>query len=95
MMTTLADRAHRLSDLVGDDHDLAVLSHKAAERPELLADKREAAVLQALIARRRLQIQHKAIELAQRMFVAKPRRLARPIRQAREDTLTGAAIPAS
>ena len=53
MMKTLADRAHRLSDLVGDDHDLAVLSRQADQRPDWLADEREAAVLQALIARRR------------------------------------------
>ena len=78
MMKTLGDRAHRVSDLVGDDHDLAVLSEKAAQRPECLADEREAAVLQALIARRRRQIQHKAIELAQRILVAEPRSWQRP-----------------
>jgi hypothetical protein len=74
---------------------LAVLSQKAAQRPECLADEREAAVLQALIARRRRKIQHKAIELAQRIFVAKPQKLARPIRQARVDTPTSTASPAS
>jgi CHAD domain-containing protein len=94
-MKTLADRAHRLSDLVGDDHDLAVLSQQADQRPECLADEREAAVLQALIARRRRQIQHEAIGLAQRIFVAKPQKLAGPIRQARVDTLTSTASPAS
>ena len=95
MMKTLADRAHRLSDLVGDDHDLAVLSQKAAQRPECLADEREAAVLQALIARRRGQIQHKVIDLAQRISEAKPQKLAGPIRQARVDTPTSIASPAS
>jgi CYTH domain-containing protein/CHAD domain-containing protein len=79
-MKTLADRAHRLSDLVGDDHDLAVLSQQADQRPECLTDEREAALLQALIARRRGQIQREAIELARRIFAAKPQKLARPIR---------------
>jgi CYTH domain-containing protein/CHAD domain-containing protein len=83
MMKTLADRAHRLSDLVGDDHDLAVLSRQADQRPECLADEREAAVLHTLIARRRRRIQREALELAQRIFAAKPRKLAEPIRQAR------------
>jgi CYTH domain-containing protein/CHAD domain-containing protein len=95
MMKTLADRAHRLSDLVGDDHDLAVLSRQADQRPECLADEREAAVLQALIARRRRRIQHEAVELAQRIFVAKPHKFARPIRQARLGALTSTTSPAS
>jgi CYTH domain-containing protein/CHAD domain-containing protein len=94
MMKTLADRAHRLSDLVGDDHDLALLAQQADQRPECLADEREAAAFQALIARRRRQIQHEAIELARRIFAAKPQKLAGPIRQARVDTLTGTARPA-
>ncbi|MGO8904470.1 MAG: CHAD domain-containing protein [Solirubrobacteraceae bacterium] len=95
MMKTLADRAHRLSDLVGDDHDLAVLSQQADQRPEYLADEREAAAFQALIARRRRQIQREAIELARHIFAAKPQKLAGPIRQARVGTLTGIASPAS
>jgi hypothetical protein len=95
-MKALADRAHRLSDLVGDDHDLAVRSTQAKQRPECLADERKAAVLQALIARRRHQIQREAIEFAQRIFVAKPHKLARPIRLGSlRDVSTGAAHLAS
>ena len=95
VLKTLADRAHRLSDLIGDDHDLAVLSRQANHRPDWLADEREAAVLQALIARRRRRIQHEAVERAQRIFVAKPQKLAGPIRRARVDTLTSRTSPAS
>ncbi|MGA2322024.1 MAG: CHAD domain-containing protein [Solirubrobacteraceae bacterium] len=83
MMKALADRAHRLSDLVGDDHDLAVLSQEVDHRPECLADARDAALLHALIARRRRQIQREALELAQRIFAAKPHKLAGPIRHVR------------
>jgi CYTH domain-containing protein/CHAD domain-containing protein len=83
MMKALADRAHRLSDLVGDDHDLAVLSQQADQRPECLGDEREAALLHALIARRRRQIQREALELAQRIFAAKPQKVAASISQAR------------
>jgi CYTH domain-containing protein/CHAD domain-containing protein len=82
-MKALADRAHRLSDLVGDDHDLAILSQQADQRPERLIDEREAALLHALIARRRRQIQREAIELARRIFAAKPHKLGEPIRHAR------------
>ncbi len=95
MMKTLADRTHRLSDLIGDDHDLAVLSRQANQRPDWLADEREAAVLQALIARRRRRIQHEAVERAQHIFAAKPQKLAGPIRRARVDTLTSRTSPAS
>jgi|GEM_PF-189802 len=94
VMKTLADRAHRLSDLIGDDHDLAVLAEQVDQRPGRLADEREAALLHALIARRRSQIQHEALELAQRIFTAKPQKLAGPIRRARADTLISLASPA-
>jgi CHAD domain-containing protein len=83
MMKTLADRAHRLSDLVGSDHDLAVLSQQVDQRPECLADEFDAALLHALIARRRRRVQREAIELAKRIFAAKPRELSRPVRRAR------------
>jgi CYTH domain-containing protein/CHAD domain-containing protein len=85
-MRTLAAQAHRLSDLVGDDHDLAVLSQQADRRPERLGDEREAALLHALIARRRRRIQRDALELAQRIFAAKPKKLAKPISQAQAVT---------
>jgi CYTH domain-containing protein len=81
-MSTLADRAHRLSNLLGDEHDLAVLAELARRRPECFADAHEAALLQELIARRRRQIQREAIKLARRAFQAKSRRLAAPVRQA-------------
>jgi len=94
-MRTLAAQAHRLCDLVGDDHDLAVLSGQAAQQRDGVLDGREAALLQALIARRRRQIQREAIELAQRIFAAKPHKFAGPIRHARAETPTRAASPAS
>jgi CHAD domain-containing protein len=81
-MKALAERAHRLSDLLGVDHDLAVLSQQAGERPECLAGEREAALLHALIDRHRRRVQHDAIKLGERIFAAKPRKLARPVRRA-------------
>jgi len=83
MMKALAGRAHRLADLLGADHDLGALSRQAGERPECLADEFEAALLHALIDRRRRRVQHDAIELGERIFAAKPGKLARPVRQAR------------
>jgi CYTH domain-containing protein/CHAD domain-containing protein len=89
-MSALASRAHRLSDLVGDDHDLAVLAQQADQRAERPADEREAALLQALIRRRRRQIQSEAVARGARIFAAKPTKLAKQIRQARAGTLANA-----
>lgn len=60
------------------------------QRPECIPDAREAALLRALIARRR-HIQREALELAQRIFAAKPQLLAGPIRQAPAETPTSTA----
>ena len=81
-MSTIAESAHRLSDLVGDDHDLAVLAQQIDRRPERFSDGREAALLNDLVARRRRKIQGQALELAQRIFTAKPAKLARRIETA-------------
>ncbi len=81
-MKALADRAHRLSDLVGDDHDLAVLSQQTEQRPERFADESEAARLTALAARRRRKIQGEALALAERCFAADSRKLKRRIERA-------------
>ena len=51
-MKQLARRAHALSDVAGDDHDLAVLRAAARERHATLAPG-ELALLERLVARRR------------------------------------------
>jgi len=84
-MRALADTAHRLSDLVGDDHDLAVLSQHSVQQSHRVRDRHEAAVLDALIYRRRRKIQHQAIEAASRIFARNPRRFVRRIECAPTD----------
>jgi CHAD domain-containing protein len=75
-MKKLARRAHALSDLVGDDHDLAVLRAAARERHATLA-RGELALLEGLIDRRRGRLQRKALSRARRVYARKPRKLAR------------------
>jgi CHAD domain-containing protein len=75
-MKKLARRAHALSDLAGDDHDLAVLRTAARERHATLA-RGELALLEGLIARRRGRLQRKALSRARRVYARKPRKLAR------------------
>jgi CYTH domain-containing protein/CHAD domain-containing protein len=63
-----ADQAHRLADLLGDHHDLAVLAEDLAQRHEL--DRREE--LAALIERRQEDLLADAFELGSRLFAEKP-----------------------
>jgi CHAD domain-containing protein len=74
-MRKLARRAHELSDLTGDDHDLAVLRATARERHETLAAG-ELALLDGLIARRRARLQRRAIKRGRRLYARKPRKQA-------------------
>ena len=78
-MKKLARGAHALSDLAGDDHDLAVLRAAARERHVALAPG-ELALLEALVARRRRRLQRKALARGKRLYARKPARLAKLVR---------------
>ena len=77
-MKGIGRHAHGLSDLLGDDHDLAVLmeaasSHAGALRPG------EDALLATLVARRRERLQRNAIALGRRVYRSKPKSWRRRI----------------
>lgn len=72
-------RAHRLSDLLGDDHDLLVLKQRAACSPGLF-EPEEHEVLDALIDRRRSALQKRALACANRVYSRKPRKVRRLVR---------------
>src|SRR5919108_2848493 len=67
LLTTAADEAHALSDRLGEDHDLAVLSEWAHEHAEALEDLDEA------IRRRRAELLGEALELGPRLYTERPR----------------------
>jgi CHAD domain-containing protein len=75
----LGRRAHDLSDVVGDDHDLAVLLDAARQRPEALAPG-ERGLLVALVDRRRAQLQRAALKRGRRLYARKPRKVAKRVR---------------
>ena len=75
-MKKLAGRAHDLFDVVGEDHDLAVLLDGARERADTLAPG-ELVLLDGLVARRRARLQRKALALGRRVYARKPRKMAR------------------
>jgi len=67
----LANHAHKLADLLGDDHDLAVLTQRVLEDG---ADRKPNQAFMALIATRRQALQERALALGERLFLYKPRR---------------------
>jgi CHAD domain-containing protein len=74
-MGKLAKRARRLSKLLGEDHDLAVLQEKLRE--EGVASQADDEQLSRAIAARRETLQRDALRLAKRLYRRKPRKLIR------------------
>lgn len=69
-----AEAAHRLSSLLGDDHDLVELRAAAATAPRLLGEEASHAI-EAAVASRRAWILDDALPLAARLYGEGPRAL--------------------
>jgi len=76
MMEVREEAAHDLSDLLGDDHDLAVLRETLLAEPEAFGSERDVQAFIGLIDRRRAELQAAARPLGERVFAEKPKRLA-------------------
>jgi CHAD domain-containing protein len=72
----LADQAHKLSDYLGDDHDLAVLRGKALKHRRAFDSNAGPAALLALIDRSQAQLRAKAFLAGGRIYADKPRAFA-------------------
>jgi CHAD domain-containing protein len=70
----LAKALHRLSDFLGDDHDLAVLREKLTASRALFVDHTACERLRARIDRRRTTLQRKALQLGGRIYKEPPER---------------------
>jgi len=77
----LAKRANTLADVIGDDHDLAVLREAAAERAATLEGD-ELERLGELVDRGRAQLRRKALKRAKKLYAPKPREVARLVERA-------------
>jgi CHAD domain-containing protein len=75
----ITDGAHELSDLIGKDHDLALLAENAAARPERFADGVSLEDFLDLIARRRRKLQRRSLKVAARLYEQKPKKLVRAL----------------
>src|SRR5262249_14754613 len=69
----LAEKAHRLADLLGDDHDLAVLRSMLTEGAVSAGD--EGPRVLALIDRRRAELQQEAGPLGDELYRDRPKDL--------------------
>jgi CHAD domain-containing protein len=78
----LADQAGKLAEYLGDDHDLAIL-RKQLDAQVYADDEAEEAheQLEALIDRRRGDLQDRAFAVGARLFATKPRRLVKKIKR--------------
>jgi CHAD domain-containing protein len=69
----LAKELHRLSDWLGDDHDLAVLREQVVSRPKCFDEPGGPGALLALIDRCQQRLRAKATKAGARIYAEKPR----------------------
>ncbi|MBW3602365.1 MAG: CHAD domain-containing protein [Actinobacteria bacterium] len=72
VMDELADRAHDLSDRLGDDHDLSVLRETLDGAPGDFGDPEEVAALLDLVDRRRAELRLAAWRIGRRLYADDP-----------------------
>jgi CHAD domain-containing protein len=73
VLEALADQAHALGDLLGDDHDLAVLHEKLDAQRARFSDPEAVTALLALIDRRRQELWREAWPLGDRLYTVRPK----------------------
>lgn len=74
VLEELAEQVHRLTQHLGDDHDLAILAQKLQD-PEGFPNREAVEQLAGLIERRRAELQEQAWRLGRRIYAEKPRQL--------------------
>jgi CHAD domain-containing protein len=72
LIGSTAQSLDELGELLGDDHDLAVLAETILEHPESCRDERERWMLIALIHERRTNLQAQALSIGTALYVEKP-----------------------
>ncbi len=68
----LAEESHKLADLLGDDHDLAVLRQRAVEARHSFPSEASHRTFLALIDRCRAGLQERALTIGQRLYDERP-----------------------
>jgi len=79
----LERRADRLGELLGEEHDLALLAERVHEHAKLLeGDRATRELLLGLIARRRKRLRRRALQRGARLYRRKPDKFIRSMRYA-------------
>jgi hypothetical protein len=78
-MKKLARRTHALSDLLGDDHDLAELRLAIEQHPDSFDDHAAYVGQIAVIDRRRNELQRQAFASGQKLYRRSPKRFVKAI----------------
>jgi CHAD domain-containing protein len=84
-----------LTDLLGDDHDLAVLRTSLLADPDRYGGEVVVGTTTALLDRRRATLQRDAIDLGMRVYADRPKAIARRVTRWHEAALEDAAEPAA
>jgi CHAD domain-containing protein len=78
----IARRADRLGEMLGEEHDLALLERRVRKRSRQFASERKTRKrLLRLIARRRKRLRRRALRDGERLYRRKPRRLVRRLKR--------------
>jgi CHAD domain-containing protein len=75
------DEASLLADLLGDDHDLAVLRETLLQSPDEFGDEQVIRTTLGLITQRQMELRAEAKPLGARLLAEKPKRFVRRIRR--------------
>jgi len=73
VLEPLAERAEELGDVLGDDHDLAMLRRELAGDPERFGGPDVVESILRRIDRRRERLQRRAVSLGRRIFRRAPK----------------------
>jgi CHAD domain-containing protein len=76
MMDVQCDAADRLSDVLGEDHDLGVFRDTLLHDPDRFGSQLDLQAILGLIDRRRAELQAQAQPLGERLLAEKPKKLA-------------------
>jgi CHAD domain-containing protein len=80
----VARRADRLGEMLGEDHDLALLEARVRERSRMFAGERKVRKrLLRLIAAQRRKLRKRALREGERLYRRPPRRFVRRVKRAR------------
>ncbi|HEV2787111.1 MAG TPA: CHAD domain-containing protein, partial [Solirubrobacteraceae bacterium] len=78
-MRRLARKAHDVSSLLGDHHDLSVLRDYAEANPQLFSDMASRDALLSVVDRRRDELARRALKRGRRLYERPPKRFVKEV----------------